>query len=89
MTWKRITYALLYNLLAWPYIRGMTFDQQHSVAAILKNKTKDVTRPMNEKIWKVNQEPVLPFSHSIFKSLLASWRLTANIIKGRSAFVAK
>lgn len=67
----------------------MTFDQQHSVAGILKDKRKNVTRPMNENIWKVNQEPVLPFSYPIFKSLLASWRLTTNIIKGRSAFVAK
>lgn len=69
---KRITYALLYNLLARPYIREMIFDQQHLVAAVLKNETEDVTRPMNEKIWKVNQESVLPFSYSIFKSLLAS-----------------
>lgn len=46
---ERITYALLYNLLARPYIREMTFDQQRSAAAVLKNKTEDVTRPMNGK----------------------------------------
>lgn len=49
VTWKRtLLYALLYNLLARQYVQGMTLD--HLVDAILKNKTKNDTGPMNEKI---------------------------------------